>query len=237
MARGSRRAYHTGLSRGVIVDAALALTAERGLDGWSMRDLTGRLDTSLSVIYHHVGDRERLRAAVVDRIYAEMDLDIDETDWRTALYSVLSAMIDHLSGYRGVATWLLHNGPQTEQLVPVLETGMRLMLEAGWGEESAPAHSMAFNTCLGLIALGDRQPGDTAEPGLSGLRSLLESHPAAGPGAEQMGRMAARFEGDAAETAAVRREYCRYALDRILDGLEVRLDTIRERATQAPRTR
>ncbi|RDI53092.1 TetR/AcrR family transcriptional regulator [Nocardia mexicana] len=230
MPRGSRRAYHTGLSRDVIVGAALALTAERGLDGWSMRDLTGRLDTSLSVIYHHVGDRDRLRGAVVDRIYADMDLTIDETDWRTALHSVLSAMIDHLARYRGVATWLLHNGPQTEQLVPVLETGMRLMLEAGWGEESAPAHSMAFNTCLGLIALGDRQPGDAADPGIPGLRSMLESHPSAGPGAEQMARMAARFEGDPTETAATRREYCRYALDRVLDGLEVRLRELRAHA-------
>ncbi|AVH23421.1 TetR family transcriptional regulator [Nocardia cyriacigeorgica] len=48
----SRRAYRTGLTAAVITDATVALTAERGLDGWTMRDLTARLDTSLSVIYH-----------------------------------------------------------------------------------------------------------------------------------------------------------------------------------------
>ncbi|WP_280231615.1 TetR family transcriptional regulator [Nocardia cyriacigeorgica] len=48
----SRRAYRTGLTAAAITDAAVALTAERGLDGWTMRDLTARLDTSLSVIYH-----------------------------------------------------------------------------------------------------------------------------------------------------------------------------------------
>ncbi|MBF6088258.1 TetR/AcrR family transcriptional regulator [Nocardia cyriacigeorgica] len=78
----SRRAYRTGLTAAAITDAAVALTAERGLDGWTMRDLTARLDTSLSVIYHHIGDRERVCAAVVDTICADMRLPLDGTDWR-----------------------------------------------------------------------------------------------------------------------------------------------------------
>ncbi|MBF6396549.1 TetR/AcrR family transcriptional regulator [Nocardia cyriacigeorgica] len=78
----SRRAYRTGLTAAAITDAAVALTAERGLDGWTMRDRTARLDTSLSVIYHHIGDRERVCAAVVDTICADMRLPLDGTDWR-----------------------------------------------------------------------------------------------------------------------------------------------------------
>ncbi|WP_069161802.1 TetR/AcrR family transcriptional regulator [Nocardia altamirensis] len=223
MPGGSRRAYRTGLSRAAIVEAALALTAERGLDRWSMRDLTARLDTSLSVIYHHVGDRDRVCAAVVDRVYADMDLTHDETDWRQLLYRVLSSMIDQLANYPGVAAWLLRNGPQTEQLVPVLETGIARMLDAGWGDEAAAAYSVAFNTSLGLIALGDEEERDGVAPGLVGLLGMLESHPAAGRGAEQMRRMVVPFTGDAAERAATRREYCRYALGLVLDGLEARL--------------
>ncbi|QBS40354.1 TetR/AcrR family transcriptional regulator [Nocardia sp. CS682] len=223
MPAGSRRAYRTGMSRDMIVAAATALTAERGLDGWSMRELTARLDTSLSVIYHHVGDRAKVCAAVVDRVYALMDLTIDDTDWRSMLHSVLSAMIDHLPQWPGVATWLLHNGPQTDQLLPTLATGMRLMVEAGWGEESAVAYSTAFDTCLGLIAIGDQQAHVDTGAGLAGLLTMLESHPAAGTGTEEMRRMVARFEGDRAVRDAMQREFCRYALDRVLDGLAVRL--------------
>ncbi|WP_084529562.1 TetR/AcrR family transcriptional regulator [Nocardia crassostreae] len=223
MAKAPRRAYRTGLSRELIVAAAVALTAERGLDGWSMRELTGRLETSLSVIYHHVGDRGQVCAAVVDSIYADMALPIEETDWRGQIYGVLSPMIDHLARYPGVAAWLLRNGPQTEGLVPVMEAGIARMLAAGWGDEAATAYSVAFNTCLGLIALGDQPVGDGGETGLVGLQHNIDAHPAAGAGAEQMRQLAARFTGDAAAVAAARRAYCRYALDRVLDGLEARL--------------
>ncbi|NNH73600.1 TetR family transcriptional regulator [Nocardia uniformis] len=228
MPKGSRRTYRTGLSRAAIVDAALALTAERGLDGWSMRDLTARLDTSLSVIYHHVGDRGRVCAAVVDRVYADMGASLDETDWRKLLYGVLSAMIDHMARYPGVAAWLLRNGPQTEQLIPVLDAGITCMLDAGWGDEAADAYSIAFNTTLGLIALGDQRVGENADLGIAGLQHLIAADPAAGRGAKQMQRMVEQFvASDAAQREAVQREYCRYALDRVLDGLEVRLHALR----------
>ncbi|WP_282776273.1 MULTISPECIES: TetR/AcrR family transcriptional regulator [unclassified Nocardia] len=224
MPKGSRRAYRTGLSRAVIVDAALALTAERGLDGWSMRELTGRLDTSLSVIYHHVGDRGKVCAAVVDRVYADMGLTFDDTDWRAGLYAELSAMIDQLSRYPGVAAWLLRNGPQTEGLLPMVDAGLTRMIEAGWGEEAAPAYTVAFNTCLGLISIGDQREDEGF--GLAGLERLLAAHPSTG--VERMRRMMAGFVTAPEGVAAARREYCRYALDRVLDGLEARLRQIVE---------
>ncbi|GAB3837107.1 TetR/AcrR family transcriptional regulator [Micromonospora andamanensis] len=233
MSKSPRRTYRTGLSREIVVDAAVALTVERGLDGWSMRDLTAYLDTSLSVIYHHVGDKERVCASVVDRIYAGMNLAVDESDWRTLLHDVLTLMIDHLARYPGVASWLLRNGPQTELLLPLLDVGVTRMLEAGWGDEAAIAYSFAFNTCLGAIALGDLDVSDP-DSGLVGLGRMLESHPSTGSGAAQMQWMVARFTGDVADRAAARQEYCRYTLDRILDGLEARLSEIVS-AGSAPR--
>ncbi|WP_194819213.1 TetR/AcrR family transcriptional regulator [Nocardia sp. XZ_19_385] len=212
----------------MIVEAALALTAERGLDGWSMRDLTARLDTSLSVIYHHVGDRQRVCAAVIDRIFGEIDMDLGEADWRKLLQGILSQIIEHFSGYRGTATWLLRNGPQTEELLPSLDAGMTRMLEAGWGDEAAIAYSVAFNTCLGMIALGDQRASDAGEQGMAGLQSLLASHPDAGPGAQEMLRMVRQYVGSPEERDAAHREQCRYALERTLDGMAARLEVIRK---------
>lgn len=128
-------------------------------------------------------------------------------------------MIDHLADYPGIAAWLLRNGPQTERLVPVLDAGISRMLDAGWGEEAATACSIAFNTCLGLIALDDQRARDPDGGGPPGLHQLLETHPDAGVGAEQMRRMVAEFSAaDDAERVRVRRDYGRYALNRLLDG-------------------
>ncbi|ONM47299.1 TetR/AcrR family transcriptional regulator [Nocardia donostiensis] len=228
MSRSSRRTYHTGLTREAITEAAVALTAERGLDGWSMRDLTSRLDTSLSVIYHHIGDREHVCAAAIDKIFSDMSLPLEEAQWRRWLHGFLLPMIDHLAHYPGVAAWLLRNGPQIEQLLPTLETGMSRMLDAGFGDEAAYAYSFAFNSCLGLIALGDQQPRDNVS-GLVGLERMIESSPATGSAAGQMQQLIARFTGDSATRESARREYNRYALDRILDGLQTRLHELTNR--------
>ncbi|AVH23422.1 hypothetical protein C5B73_20300 [Nocardia cyriacigeorgica] len=132
---------------------------------------------------------------------------------------MLTAMIDHLADYPGIAAWLLRNGPQTERLVPVLDAGISRMLDAGWGEEAATACSIAFNTCLGLIALDDQRARDPDGGGPPGLHQQLQTHPDAGVGAEQMRRMVAEFSAaDDAERVRVRRDYGRYALDRLLDG-------------------
>src|SRR5258707_14521004 len=59
-----------GLTRDRLVDAALELINEDGLDALSMRALADRLDVKAASLYWHVRDRrdllERLAAAIVE---------------------------------------------------------------------------------------------------------------------------------------------------------------------------
>lgn len=53
-----------------IADEALALLSEKGLDGFSLRALAGRLSVTPMALYHHVPDKAALAALACDRAMA-----------------------------------------------------------------------------------------------------------------------------------------------------------------------
>lgn len=59
--------YHHGDLRVALVDAALALIAERGVRGFSLAEASRRLGVSAAAPYRHFADRDELLAAVADR--------------------------------------------------------------------------------------------------------------------------------------------------------------------------
>lgn len=65
--RAPLRGRHAGVSRDQLVEAALALTERSGADALTMRALAAQLDVSAATVYWHVGSREQLVDAVVER--------------------------------------------------------------------------------------------------------------------------------------------------------------------------
>ena len=60
------------LNEGAVVDAALALIAERGLEGLSMRALGERVGVEAMSLYHWFPAKERLLDAAADRLLAKV---------------------------------------------------------------------------------------------------------------------------------------------------------------------
>lgn len=58
-----------GLEREAIVQAALAMLAEGGEQGLTMRGLASRLGVTPMSLYHYVGDRAGLLRALSDQVY------------------------------------------------------------------------------------------------------------------------------------------------------------------------
>lgn len=86
-----RSTFHAGLTPAVVVDAAVELTRSSHLFSWSMRDLASRLGVAPSVIYHHIGGKDRLCRQVVERVLDQLELpphDLGWQDWFRALDSV-----------------------------------------------------------------------------------------------------------------------------------------------------
>ena len=60
----TRPTYHHGDLRNSLIRAALALVAERGVEGFSLREAARTVGVSASACYRHFEDREELLAAV-----------------------------------------------------------------------------------------------------------------------------------------------------------------------------
>ncbi len=64
---GTRRRGRPGYDRESLLAVAVAVFNERGYDGTSMEDLSGRLGIAKSSIYHHVDGKEDLLRLALDR--------------------------------------------------------------------------------------------------------------------------------------------------------------------------
>ncbi|WP_044453844.1 TetR/AcrR family transcriptional regulator [Pandoraea vervacti] len=67
-----RPAQGTGVTREMILHAALALLDERGGQGLGMRALASRLGVTPMSLYHHVEDHAGLLRALSDEVYAKV---------------------------------------------------------------------------------------------------------------------------------------------------------------------
>src|SRR5215211_2723991 len=60
------------LSEAAIIDAALRLARERGLDSVRMRDVASELDVAVGALYHHVPNQSAMQASVVQHVLGSL---------------------------------------------------------------------------------------------------------------------------------------------------------------------
>jgi len=94
-----------------LVDTALAIAREHGVDSITMRDLAARVDLTLPTVYRIIGDRHALLDALVERIAAEL-LAATPTD--ADLHTRAEIAYDTLVDIPGSADILLRRLPMTE---------------------------------------------------------------------------------------------------------------------------
>ena len=73
------------LSSARVLQAAVALADEAGLDAFSMRGLAQELGVVPMALYKHVANKEELLDGMVDSVFSEIELASAELDWRAAM--------------------------------------------------------------------------------------------------------------------------------------------------------
>ena len=75
----------TPLSKARVLEAAVALADEVGLEAFSMRPLAQELGVVPMALYKHVANKEELLDGMVDIVFSEIELPSADLEWRSAM--------------------------------------------------------------------------------------------------------------------------------------------------------
>ena len=81
----SKTATRKPLSRERVLEAAVALADEAGLEAFSMRALAQELGVVPMALYKHVANKDELLDGMVDSVFGEIELPPTVLDWRSAM--------------------------------------------------------------------------------------------------------------------------------------------------------
>ncbi len=87
-----------------VVDRAIALLDQEGLDGWSMRRLGADLGVQPSALYHHFAGKDELLAAVADELLERGRRPAEIVTWEWELRLVCAELRDAMRSHRDAAT-------------------------------------------------------------------------------------------------------------------------------------
>lgn len=109
--RGRPRAHEAKLSRDGILDEALALLAETGLGGLTMRALARRLGINPMALYHYFADKDALLGAAAERSFAALRPRMPaKGDWRARLRALSRAYLRTLHRSRELLLFVTEAG-------------------------------------------------------------------------------------------------------------------------------
>lgn len=197
-----RRAYHHGDLRAALVEGALDLIAETGVEGFSVAEAARRLGVSAAAPYRHFPDRESLLAAaasvatrrLTDRIRtAAAGHPGDPVERLAATAGAYSRfVIERRAGFDLIFTPGLqdkHGGELREAIRELMDELLRLAAAASTGDVQAGLDLMEQHTALAhgyaTLQLGgaftSRPPhpqgaGAVADHAVIAARSLIAGH-------------------------------------------------------------
>jgi TetR/AcrR family transcriptional regulator, tetracycline repressor protein len=96
------------LSKAAVIDRALGLADAEGLDGLTIRRLAERLGVTPMAIYWHFRSKELLLAGLAERIWGEIDTEVDPAaDWPDQLRGLLESLVRVLRAHPSASRLLL----------------------------------------------------------------------------------------------------------------------------------
>jgi len=141
------------LERDQIIDEAMAITAQSGLSGLSMRQLGERLDVTSMAIYWYVRNRGELVDAVAERITALIPIPADDLPWEEWLRQVCLDTYEVLVGYAGIADHILSARDTPAAMLDRQQRAIAVLESAGL----PPDDATSAVTVIGTFVLAQAQ--------------------------------------------------------------------------------
>ncbi|SCK53820.1 transcriptional regulator, TetR family [Streptomyces sp. WMMB 714] len=205
------------LSRGRIVECALALVDAEGLQAVSTRRLAAELGVSGPSLYNHFRNKDEILDAVADTVCAQVDVSMfsDGTEWRQALLDWARSYRAALSAHPNIVPFLAQGPGRRPSQLRIADAVFGGMTDAGWPKAQATHIGALMRYFVAGSALGSFARGfiDDEEiyardyPHLDQAHLLAEHRQQVDEGAFETGLralvdgLAARHPGGAAASA------------------------------------
>jgi TetR/AcrR family tetracycline transcriptional repressor len=154
------------LSRAAVVERALELADSDGLDALTIRRLASALGVTPMALYWHFRGKDELLEGLAERLWSEIDLDVDRAaPWTEQIRSLLESLLKVLRAHSAAPGLLLQTKKaNTEAQLKATELTLDILRTAGFSPEDA---SMAARSALwtGITLV-------MSEPGIAGSRFI-----------------------------------------------------------------
>jgi TetR/AcrR family transcriptional regulator, tetracycline repressor protein len=172
-----RRSARGALSRERILDAALELIDQYGIEAFSMRRLGAHLGVDPMAVYHHVGGKRAIVLALVERVFAAFDLPDTKGTWQQQVRTWARAYRELALAHPGVVLQIVSD-PEAVAIaaVHVNEPLVAALRDAGLAPATvAAAIDVTVDYVHGAVLPTAARPSqpDHSPPS---LRSELERH-------------------------------------------------------------
>ena len=127
------------LSRSAVVDRALALADSAGVEALTIRRLATELGVTPMALYWHFRSKEALLVGLADRIWGEIDTDVDPAaDWPRQLRGMLESLVRVLRAHP-CASQLLLVGEKlnSDAALRATETALQVLQRGGFDPPQA----------------------------------------------------------------------------------------------------
>ena len=158
-----------GLTRDRVVEAALELIQDDGLDGLSMRALAERLEVKAASLYWHVRDREELLELLAGSILESVPRPRPAAGWRPNVIAMAAALESRVSSQKDASRVLLESPDALEQSGTY--AGLKAQLQSG-GLQGAEAAEVARMVMAHVIAGGSSSSGEAGDVASSGVAAI-----------------------------------------------------------------
>jgi AcrR family transcriptional regulator len=172
------------LSRTSVVESALALADEKGLDSLTIRGLARHLGVSPMALYWHFKNKDELLSGIANLMWAKVDARPDEAlPWLDQLRAVMESLVAVLRDHPAAAQLVMNTPPEdATSCFDVMEAALRALHAGGFRTvEAADVCRHGLRTATSL-AIG--QPGfswqrtEAEQEAIRRKRLTLQSLPA-----------------------------------------------------------
>jgi len=211
------------LTRERILETAVALADDGGVDSISMRRIAQELGVVPMALYKHVANKDELLDGMIDIVVAEIDPALAGVDWKTAMRERILSARRTLLRHPWASRVIESRGEPTPMVIAYMDSMMGIFLRGGFSIDLM--HHAMHVMGSRLIGFSQELYDDTAsipeEEAVAMWTQMAEAYPnIAALVGEISGGAISHDEGSVVGGGCDDQFEFEFALDLMLDGLE-----------------